>query len=227
MLGVFQNSLIDKLKALELPDAPDFRLLGGESSFGTRNHAEEVLMLAILGTKNLTIPVSLAGLLGALAIGSAQASPTDAGGSTITDIGAEACRAYYQVDAPNIVNTLWGIQNVGGSPAWVTCPVVTQQGHSFALDGVNDRAVQVVGYTEDPDHIVCMARVQNFTGSAVEAKTETLVNYSGSPFDYSLRLVPADIDSWTINAEAFKTVLWCQLPPGAFLYSYAAQEQDD
>ena len=176
-------------------------------------------------TYKRAIVASIALLLVAAVSGSAQASPTVSGGPTRTSVGAEACRAYANFDAPLIQTTAWGIRNIGAGPVWVVCPVVGQQVMDFALDGTNARALLVVGYSEDP--LLCQHRVQFPSGAAIETKTETMVNNAPTtPFEFAYMTVPSDPTSWTIASTATKSALWCRLPPGAFLYDYHMQEDD-
>ena len=137
-------------------------------------------------------------------------------GTSCTGHSAEECSAYYPAGDPSIVNTLWGIANVSATPTWVTCPV--DRDDPFLNTTSDTMGIWVVGWVSGSSPIFCQHRPQRYDGT--------------DSFTYSSSLVGADVQQGWVSGPfstptvgaAYKSVLWCRLPPGAYLYYYHTRE---
>ena len=173
------------------------------------------------------LPVLAGSLFSSLAYSPIHASPTDPGGFTYTNVSAEACRAYNAAQAASVVHTLWGIRNSSTGSVWVACPATAQQPEQN-LDSNDLRYMVVGGYVSDPGTqvISCQVRVEDQSTSASYTQSGDLNHVAVGP-GYEWGFVPSP-GSWPdISTPIFapRTILWCLLPPGAYLYDYTLVER--
>jgi hypothetical protein len=179
----------------------------------------------ILGNWRLSVLIGL--VLGSSTFTLLEAADTYPSGLTATTMSAENCRAYATADAGKIVDTSWGIRNGSGGSVWVTCPVTGQQ-HVTRLDNNDLRYFEVYGWLSNPSTqaITCQVKIESADSSVSFTQTADLQNFNGPPH-VSVGQIPAS-GSWpSIAAAAFypRTILWCNLPPGAYLYQFTLFEQ--